>query len=67
MMATLAGARGSARYDILMKHLAPMVAILVTLLISALYIESHQVLALVQALMILAGFVLTTRYFRMDA
>jgi len=67
MMATVVGARGSERYEVLMKHLMPMVAILFVLLVASLYVESRQVLALLQALMILGGFVLTTRYFRMDA
>jgi hypothetical protein len=64
MLATMAGARGSRGYDVLMKHLMPMVAMLLILLIAAFYIESLPVLVLLQAVMILGGFVLTMRYFR---
>jgi hypothetical protein len=64
MLATLSGSRGSYGYEVLMKHLMPMVAMLLVLLIAAFYIESLPVLMLLQAVMILGGFVLTMRYFR---
>ena len=67
MVATISGARGSHGYEVFMKHLMPMIAMLLALLIAAFYIESLVALVSLQALLVLGGFVLAMRYFRASA
>ena len=64
MLATTSSARGSYADDQMLRRLFLMVGLVVTVIVASLYIGNQQIMAMVNLLLVLSGFVVTRDFLR---